>query len=213
MTKVMAAASRSRRQKKSVAQQDAGKLINKSAGIRVIGGQWRGRKLSVPVAEGLRPTPDRVRETLFNWLRFQLAGRRCLDVFTGSGALAVEALSQGAAAVTALDKEAQVVRQLHLNLGSWAGQNLRLLQADALVWLAQPAEQQFDLVFLDPPFGLGLLTPVAQLLEDYNWLAAGALIYVEQAVGESTAVDLPANWVQHKSQKAGEVEFALYTRV
>ncbi len=188
--------------------------------VRVIGGEWRGRKLPVPEAEGLRPTPDRIRETLFNWLQFVIAGKTCLDAFTGSGALAVEALSRGAAQVTAIERDTKVAKQLSALLTPLAGERLKLVNADALQWLENSLENSlegqpatpFDLVFLDPPFGQPLLEPACRLLEEKGWLAEGAYIYVEQAKQQTGLVTLPANWVLHKDKQVGDVRFSLYTR-
>jgi len=180
--------------------------------VRVIGGEWRGRKLPVPNAEGLRPTPDRVRETLFNWLQFSIAGKTCLDAFTGSGALAVEALSRGATQVTAIERDIKVTQQLSKLLAPLAGERLKLINADALSWLEQQPAQAFEVVFLDPPFGLPLLEPTCQLLEEKGWLAEGALIYVEQAKHSSGLTLTPANWVLQKDKQVGDVHFSLYTR-
>lgn len=179
--------------------------------VRVIGGEWRGRKLPVPEAEGLRPTSDRVRETLFNWLQFSLAGRRCLDAFTGSGALAVEALSRGAAQVTAIERDPKVAKQLRELLAPLAGERLQLLNADVLQWLEGEPEAPFDLVFLDPPFHQGLLEPTCQLLEERGWLADNALIYIEQEK-QGEVITLPPNWSLQKDKQAGEVRFGLYAR-
>ena len=188
--------------------------------VRVIGGEWRGRKLPVPEAEGLRPTPDRIRETLFNWLQFVIAGKNCLDAFTGSGALAVEALSRGAAKVTAIERDIKVAKQLSTLLTPLAGERLKLVNADALQWLGNRLESSlenqpatpFEVVFLDPPFGQSLLEPACQLLEEKGWLAEDAYIYVEQAKQQTGLVTLPANWVLHKDKQVGEVHFSLYTR-
>src|SRR5690554_6013205 len=183
-----------------------------SGQVRVIGGEWRGRKLAVPDAEGLRPTPDRVRETLFNWLQFSIVGKTCLDAFTGSGALAVEALSRGAVEVTAIERDIKVTKQLSKLLSPLAGERLKLINADALSWLEQQPAQPFEVVFLDPPFGLPLLEPACQLLEEKGWLVENALIYVEQAKQQAGLVHLPANWILQKDKQVGDVHFSLYTR-
>lgn len=180
--------------------------------VRVIGGEWRGRKLPVPDAEGLRPTPDRVRETLFNWLQFSIGEKTCLDAFTGSGALAVEALSRGATQVTALERDTKITQQLSKLLSPLAGERLKLINTDALTWLEQQPVQAFDVVFLDPPFGLPLLEPACQLLEEKGWLAEGALIYVEQAKHSAAPISIPVNWVLQKDKQVGDVHFSLYTR-
>ena len=150
-----------------------------TSSIRVIGGQWRGRKLPVVDLPGLRPTADRVRETLFNWLQLDIAGRSCLDAFAGTGALGIEALSRGASHLVALEMAAPACRQLE--------SNFKLLQAGAelhcgnsLDWLDRPATEQFDLVFLDPPFDADLWQPTLELLTQRDWLRPDCLIYLER---------------------------------
>jgi 16S rRNA (guanine966-N2)-methyltransferase len=182
--------------------------------LRIIGGEWRSRKLSFPEAEGLRPTPDRVRETLFNWLQAVTPAARCLDLFSGSGALSFEALSRGAAQATLIDASPQVVRSLKSNLQTLKAQNAEVHEADALGWLErQPADlsQRFDLVFLDPPFRQGLLKPIAELLESRNLLADDAYIYVE-AERELGTPEVPSNWRLHREKAAGQVSYRLYNR-
>jgi len=179
--------------------------------LRIIGGQWRGRKLSFPDSEGLRPTPDRVRETLFNWLSADIAGARCLDLFAGSGALGLEALSRGAAAVDFVDASTEVCRQLH--------SNLQTLQATAALHTttatgqlaAYGAGQQppFDIVFLDPPFGQQLLAPCMVLLDQYRLLREGSWIYIETGRGEPLPTP-PVHWQLHREKTAGQVNYRLF---
>lgn len=181
-----------------------------SAGqIRIIGGQWRGRKLPVPNSEGLRPTTDRVRETLFNWLAPVIHGARCLDCFAGSGALGLEALSRYAESATLLEYERPVAQQLSKNLALLQG-NGDVIHTNALTWLAGSG-RPFDVVFLDPPFRKGLLADSVTLLEQQGWLADEAWIYVE-AEAESAATDVPATWTLHREKVAGQVAYRLYTR-
>jgi 16S rRNA (guanine966-N2)-methyltransferase len=177
--------------------------------IRIIGGQWRGRKLPVPNSPGLRPTTDRVRETLFNWLAPVIQGARCLDCFAGSGALGLEALSRYAGSVTLLEFERPVAQQLEKNLALLQGKG-HVVNTNALSWLAKNA-QPFDVVFLDPPFRKGLLAETVMLLEQQGWLADEAWIYVE-AEAESAATDVPANWQLHREKVAGQVAYRLYIR-
>ncbi|SFC40723.1 16S rRNA m(2)G-966 methyltransferase [Marinospirillum celere] len=177
--------------------------------VRIIGGDWSGRKLPVPEAEGLRPTSDRVKETLFNWLQFDLPASRCLDVFAGSGALAMESLSRGAARVLLLEKEPRVAKHLRESLMVLAESRAEVLNADSLAYLNQPASEQFDLVFLDPPFTQGLLEPACQLLQENGWLAPGAKIYLE-IEKQAPALQVPNGWQQLKQKEAGEVRFSLY---
>lgn len=182
-----------------------------SAGrIRIIGGKWRGRKLLVPDSPGLRPTTDRVRETLFNWLAPMIQGARCLDCFAGSGALGLEALSRYADEAVLLEADHRVARQLSSNLTLLQAGNGQVINTNSLQWLVQPG-QAFNLVFLDPPFRTGLLAETITLLEQYNWLADDAWIYVE-AEAETTAADVPVSWQLHREKIAGQVAYRLYTR-
>lgn len=182
-----------------------------SAGqIRIIGGQWRGRKLPVPDSAGLRPTTDRVRETLFNWLAPDIQEARCLDCFAGSGALGLEALSRYAASATLLELERSVAQQLSQNLQTLRATQAKVVQTNTLQWLSQPGEQ-FDVVFVDPPFRKGLLQETLTLLEQNGWLAAEALIYVESEV-ENGAPVAPANWDLYREKIAGQVAYRLYQR-
>jgi 16S rRNA (guanine966-N2)-methyltransferase len=178
--------------------------------LRIIGGSWRGRKLRFPAVELIRPTPDRVRETLFNWLGARVAGARCLDLFAGSGALGLEALSRGAAAVTFVERDATAVRTLEATLAAWGAQGARVQRADALHFLAG-APEACDLVFLDPPFGAGLLGAAEAALERGGWLRETALIYVECAARDGPP-DLPPPWRALKGKRAGEVGYHLYAR-
>jgi len=177
--------------------------------IRIIGGQWRGRKLPVPNSPGLRPTTDRVRETLFNWLAPVIQGARCLDCFAGSGALGLEALSRYAGSATLLEFERPVAQQLEKNLALLQGHG-QVVNTNTLNWLAGAGEP-FDVVFLDPPFRKGLLADTVQLLEQQGWLADEAWVYVE-AEAESAAADVPANWALHREKVAGQVAYRLYIR-
>ncbi|WP_107852154.1 16S rRNA (guanine(966)-N(2))-methyltransferase RsmD [Oceanimonas marisflavi] len=181
-----------------------------SGQIRLIGGQWRGRKLPVLHSEGLRPTTDRVKETLFNWLMFDIRGRRCLDLFAGSGSLGFEALSRHAAEVVMVEKDATVAGQLKRNLASLPAAPGTVVQADAVQFLQQPATP-FDVVFLDPPFHKELLPHVCELLEQNGWLADNALIYIEREQGLALPT-LPAHWSLHKDKQAGQVSYQLYQR-
>jgi 16S rRNA (guanine966-N2)-methyltransferase len=179
--------------------------------LRIIGGQWRGRKLRFADGRGLRPTPDRVRETLFNWLMPYLHGARCLDLFTGSGALGLEALSRAAAQVTMIDSNAKVIAQIKQNLELLEADNAQLLQADGVKWLQQPASQVFDIVFLDPPYADKLLPACIELLEEQGWLADEAWVYIELPSAEALPA-LPANWSWHRNKQAGQVGYHLAKR-
>jgi 16S rRNA (guanine966-N2)-methyltransferase len=178
--------------------------------LRIIGGSWRGRKLRFPRASDIRPTPDRVRETLFNWLDGRVAGARCLDLFAGSGALGLEALSRGAAQVTFVEHDAAAARELRARLADWDAQGGRVVHGDALRFLAGAA-QPFDLAFLDPPFAAQLLGAAAARLEERGWLAPGAHIYVECAARDGLP-PLPPRWAALRAKQAGEVGYHLYAR-
>ncbi|VTU09086.1 putative methylase [Actinobacillus indolicus] len=173
--------------------------------VRVIAGLWRGRKLPVLNAEGLRPTTDRVKETLFNWLMMDIAGSRCLDCFAGSGSLGIEALSRQAQAVVFLEKFVDAANQLKKNLVSLKAENGRVIQTDTLQFLAQKnSEAPFDLVFVDPPFHQGFVPQVLTALEQNGWLAKNALIYVETEKNHSPLA-LPEHWLVIKEKTAGQV--------
>jgi 16S rRNA (guanine966-N2)-methyltransferase len=175
--------------------------------LRIIGGTWRGRKLRFAASAAIRPTPDRVRETLFNWLAGAVPGARCLDLFAGSGALGLEALSRGAAHVTFVEHDAAAARELGARLKEWQAPDASVQQADALRFLESAAGQPYDIAFLDPPFDAQLLQPAATLLAQ-RWLKDGALIYVECAAREGLPA-LPPRWRVLKAKQAGEVGYHL----
>lgn len=179
--------------------------------IRIISGQWRGRKLPVHDAEGLRPTTDRVKETVFNWLAADVRETRCLDLFAGSGSLGFEALSRYASYVMMVEKEPKAARQLTQNLMTLKSTQAEVICRDALQVLQQGCETPFELVFLDPPFRKGLLEQVIPLLESHHWLAEDALIYLERE-NEGAAPVLPSNWRLMKDKQAGQVCYQLYLR-
>ncbi|MBX8477777.1 16S rRNA (guanine(966)-N(2))-methyltransferase RsmD [Pseudomonas cichorii] len=179
--------------------------------LRIIGGEWGSRRLTFPDAPGLRPTPDRVRETLFNWLAPYIVGAKVLDVFTGSGALYFEALSRGASMGLALDSNAAAIASLRQNLNLLNCTTGQIAQADALRHLETAAATPFDVVFLDPPFHQGLLASACALLESRGWLAENAWIYTESENAPSTT-GLPGNWRLHREKKAGQVHYALWER-
>lgn len=174
--------------------------------LRIIGGTWRSRHLSFPGREGLRPTPDRVRETLFNWLLPWLPGAACLDLYAGSGALGFESLSRGAGQALLVDKDAAVVSALRSNLTLLAARGAEVVQADARVFLQGPA-RPFDIVFVDPPYASGLLAESCALLESGGWVKPGGLIYLEVAVDQ--ALPLPPAWRLLRDKRAGQVGYHL----
>ena len=176
--------------------------------LRIIGGTWRGRKLRFPASAAIRPTPDRVRETLFNWLAAATPGAQCLDLFAGSGALGLEALSRGAAHVTFVEQDEAAARELRSRLAEWHAADARVGRTDALRYLTGAA-RPFDIVFLDPPFAAGLLERAAALLDEGRWLGDGALIYVECAARDPLP-QLPGSWQALKAKQAGEVGYHLF---
>ena len=178
--------------------------------LRIIGGSWRGRRLRFPAGALIRPTPDRVRETLFNWLGARVTGARCLDLFAGSGALGLEALSRGAAHVTFVEHDTVAARELQATLAAWGASDAQVERGDALAFLARRA-RPFDIVFLDPPFAAGLLAEAAAVLEGNGWLGADALIYVECSA-RAGVPPLPERWAALKAKRAGEVGYHLYER-
>jgi len=175
--------------------------------IRIISGKHRGRKLPVLMAEGLRPTTDRVKETVFNWLMPYITQATCLDCFAGSGGLGFEALSRGAEKVTLVELNKAAAKQLQANKDLLQADNLFVRNDDALLFLSNETSQPFDLVFLDPPFRKDLVTKSAALLNQ-GWLNDKALIYVETEV-EGQQV-LPPNWQLIKEKIAGQVAYRLY---
>lgn len=176
--------------------------------LRIIAGEWRGRKLSFANVEGLRPTPDRVRETLFNWLAPLIEGARCLDLFAGSGALGLEALSRGADEVIMLDQSAKVIKQLKDNLSLLNCDRATVKQGDALHYLQQSPEKGFDVVFLDPPYRKNLLSPSIDKLQQHGWLKNGTRVYLE-VESEAELPPLPDNWELTRSKKSGQVAYHL----
>lgn len=179
--------------------------------IRLISGQWRGRKLPVHDVEGLRPTTDRVKETLFNWLAAEVRDSRCLDVFAGSGSLGFEALSRFASYVMMIEQEPKAARQLQTNLQTLQCSQAQVICRDALQVLQSGCSEPFELVFLDPPFRKNLLSQVIPLLEQLGWLADRALIYLERE-NEGEAPVIPPNWQLLKDKQAGQVCYQLYLR-
>jgi len=175
--------------------------------VRIIAGSLRGSRLAVPDVPGLRPTPDRVRETLFNWLAPCIAGARCLDAFAGSGALGIEALSRGAGEVVFIERDPALAAALQANLERLRQVRGRVIVGDALAELPQLAPG-FDLVFLDPPFALGLWSEAARAIGRGGLLRPGALVYVEAPIDAVLA--LPEDWHVHREGRAGGVRFALY---
>lgn len=176
--------------------------------VRIISGLWRGRKLPVHDAEGLRPTTDRVKETLFNWLAADIPHARCLDLFAGSGGLGFEAASRQAELVTMVELNKQAHQQLVKNTQQLKANNIEVLQKDALQLLQQTGTP-YDIVFIDPPFRQGLLEQTISLLQTNNWLADNTQIYIETEK-ELQLPQLPEHWQLHREKVAGQVCYRLY---
>jgi 16S rRNA (guanine966-N2)-methyltransferase len=172
--------------------------------VRIIAGQWRRSKLPVADKPGLRPTPDRVRETLFNWLGADLAGWRCLDAFAGSGALGFEAASRGAASVTLLEADAQLAQSLAATAQRLQADAVKVVRADALSWMASAPRAGFEIVFVDPPFDSGLSE--SALARALPLMAAQGFTYLEAPAPLQGA---PAGTVIHRRGRAGAVHFHL----
>lgn len=184
----------------------------KPSQLRIIAGEWRSRRFSFTEQPGLRPTPDRVRETLFNWLASDIEGARCLDLFAGSGALTLEALSRGARHVLSCDLSREVVNTLRGHLQTLGCERAEIRQQDALAMLAGPAPDAFDIVFIDPPFHQDLLIPACSALETHGWLTAEALIYTESETPPAQLA-FPSSWQLHREKKAGQVWYCLWQRI
>jgi 16S rRNA (guanine966-N2)-methyltransferase len=178
--------------------------------LRIVGGEWRGRRLAVPAGHLVRPTPDRVRETLFNWLQHRVAERACLDLYAGSGALGLEALSRGAKKVVFVERDPSVARQISATLELLKAQGGHVVCADVPRFLAGPGTP-YDLVFVDPPYAERALPAVCMALEVGGWLAPGAMVYLECAARDGTPL-LPEGWTLHRSKTAGEVGYHLAVR-
>ena len=176
---------------------------------RIIAGRWRGRNVAIVDAAGLRPTPDRVRETLFNWLAKPVKNAACLDLFAGSGSLGVEALSRGAASVVFVEKNRRALSHLQDQLDVLEAE-AEIVSGDALTYL-QGSVRKFDIVFLDPPYEEKLLGPAMQALEANGWLGKDAFVYVENPAGE-TLPDIPRGWALWRESKAGQVGYYLFRR-
>lgn len=176
--------------------------------LRIVAGKWRSRLLPVADVEGLRPTPERIRETLFNWLTPGLQGKRCLDLFAGSGALGFEALSRGARSAVFVERSATAARVLRENVARLAAEHAEVREHDALDFLAHETSELFDIVFLDPPFADDMLDVLCRLVDRSSILSPGARIYIEQPC-EQPVPGLPDGWSILKEKTAGNVRYAL----
>ena len=192
--------------RKSQQRNDSG---SPSGRLRIVAGKWRSRLLPIADEPGLRPTSERIRETLFNWLASTIEGSRCLDLFAGSGALGLEALSRGAGEVVFVENSARATAVLKESVNMLEASGARIHQADAIKYLKSEPEP-FDIVFLDPPFAADLLEDLCRLLSEGNWLAEGGRVYLEQD-RERPLPELPDGWTPLNDKTAGQVRYALVT--
>lgn len=177
--------------------------------LRIIGGEWRSRRVRFPDAGGVRPTPARIRETLFNWLNYHLAGSSCLDLFAGSGALGLEALSRGAAHATLVDHTPTLANALRDNLKALSCDRGQVACMAVEDFLAQPPASAFDIVFMDPPFRQNWLERLFPLLSRHPWIRPGGWVYVEHE-SELAPPPPPAGWQLHRQKTAGQVTYSLF---
>lgn len=179
-----------------------------SGQLRIVAGNWRSRRLQIAVLPGFRPTSERVRETLFNWLAPRIHGARCLDLCAGTGALGIEALSRGASRAVFIEKSPIASKTLTSNLASLAASGAEVLNIDARSYLQRTVVEAFDIVFIDPPFAADLYDELCRLLIQQNWLAPDARIYIEMHAGQPE-ISLPDEWQELKNKTAGKVRFIL----
>lgn len=182
---------------------------NSMGELRIIGGDWRSRKLRFPSAGGVRPTPARTRETLFNWLSFHVEGSDCLDLFAGSGALGLEALSRGAGNVTLVDHTPALAQALRANLQLLKSDKGDVVCAGVDAYLNHRTRAPFDIVFMDPPFRQGWLERLFRALDEQGWVKPRGWIYVEHESELATPV-APASWQLHRQKTAGQVTYCLF---
>ncbi|MGI9223193.1 MAG: 16S rRNA (guanine(966)-N(2))-methyltransferase RsmD [Woeseiaceae bacterium] len=178
--------------------------------LRIVAGKWRSRPLEIADVEGLRPTSERVRETLFNWLAPVIEGSRCLDLFAGTGALGLEALSRGAASVVFVDSSRRALTVIEKNVRSLHAEGAIIRHGDALRFVQTAAPGSFDVVFLDPPFAADLLDGICQRIDEAKILAPGAMVYLERDKAQAEP-SLPATWQVLRDKVAGQVRYSLVT--
>lgn len=176
--------------------------------LRIVAGIWRSRLLDIAEVDGLRPTSERIRETLFNWLAMKIVGARCLDLCAGTGALGLEALSRGATETVLVEKSAKAIVALRRNVAALGADRAIVRQADALDFLRTGECGKFDIVFLDPPFAADMLDELCRLLEEKAVLTADARVYLEQDRARQETV-LPEGWMVLKSKSSGNVRYSL----
>ncbi len=181
---------------------------SQSGRLRIVAGNWRSRLLDIADVQGLRPTSERIRETLFNWLTSRIHGAHCLDLFAGTGALGLEALSRGARSAVFVEQSSKAVTALYENIKTLAADGAVVLHMDARDYLRRDNPESFDLVFLDPPFAADLLDELCKLLAERKLLANDAYVYLEQD-RSTPEPDLPAGWRVIKNKTAGNVRYML----
>jgi 16S rRNA (guanine966-N2)-methyltransferase len=179
--------------------------------VRLIGGKWRGRRLNFTATQQLRPTADRVRETVFNWLMHDIEGARCLDAFAGSGALGLEALSRGAAFVVFIDHHASVQCTLQKLLAELevTHEQAHVCKKDTMQWLRRASQTPFDVIFLDPPFHRKYILPCLKLIQTYGWLNPDAKVYIESNEVFDQQLLTQTGWQVLRQKRSGDVHYAI----
>ena len=190
------------------AHNKSGKKKSQPGQLRIVAGNWRSRLLQIADVPGLRPTSERIRETLFNWLAPRIPGAKCLDLCAGTGALGIEALSRGASRVVFVEYSGVAAKTLEANIASLGASDIEILNLDARQYLGGASVEQFDIVFLDPPFAAALHDELCRLLSEQNWLAADARIYIEMD-RDQPGDYLPSSWRVLKDKTAGKVRYLL----
>lgn len=192
------------------ARNETGKKKSHQRQLRIVAGNWRSRLLQIADVPGLRPTSERIRETLFNWLVPRIHGARCLDLCAGTGALGLEALSRGASRVVFVERSPVATTTLKSNIASLSASDAEVMNIDAEKYLAGSNVEPFDIVFIDPPFAADLQHELCRLLAQQQWLADDARIYVEMD-RDQPPLSLPLNWQELKNKTAGKVRYILAT--
>ena len=186
----------------------ADKKKSQTGQLRIVAGNWRSRLLQIADEPGLRPTSERIRETLFNWLTPAIHGARCLDLCAGTGALGLEALSRGASRVVFVERSGAAIRALKNNIASLSATGAEVLHIGAEEYLAGSSVETFDIVFIDPPFAADLQHELCRLLAEQRWLGEGASVYIEMDRGHA-ALELPDGWQELRNKTAGKVRYML----
>jgi len=191
-----------------IARKTTDKRKPQAGQLRIVAGNWRSRLLQIADVPGLRPTSERIRETLFNWLAPSIHGARCLDLCAGTGALGIEALSRGAAELVFVERSSVATKVLKSNIASLAATNAEVLNVDARNYLGASNVRPFNIVFLDPPFQAELHAELCRLLHEQGWLAGDARVYIEMDRNQPE-ICLPESWQVLKNKTAGKVRYML----